>query len=56
MKHLILCCIALTLCISLTGCMDKFLDIFPEDKISSANFPQDESEIKLLLNGVYSQL
>ena len=39
-----------------TGCMDNFLDLYPEDKISSANFPENEAEVKLLLNGVYSQL
>lgn len=38
------------------GCAEKFLDFFPEDKITSANFPVNEDDIKLLLNGVYSQV
>lgn len=38
------------------GCADKFLDFYPEDKITSANFPQNEKDIKLLLNGVYALL
>ncbi len=38
------------------GCTDKYLDFFPEDKITSAIFPKNESDIKLLLNGVYAQL
>lgn len=42
--------------LSSNGCADKFLDFFPEDKITSANFPQNEKDIKLLLNGVYAQL
>lgn len=44
------------LLLSSGGCTDKFLDFFPEDKITSANFPQDEKDIKLLLNGVYGLL
>ena len=39
-----------------TGCMEDYLDLYPEDKITSANFPENESDIKLLLNGVYAQL
>jgi len=38
------------------GCGEKFLDFSPEDKITSANFPQNEYDIKLLLNGTYAQL
>ena len=36
--------------------MEDYLDLYPEDKITSANFPEGESDIKLLLDGVYSQL
>ena len=43
-------------CLIFTGCMDKYLDVFPEDKISSANFPENEEEVKMMLNGIYSQL
>lgn len=42
--------------LSVSGCADKYLDFIPEDKITSANFPQDEKDIKLLLNGVYALL
>jgi len=38
------------------GCADEYLDFFPEDKITSANFPENEDDIKLLLNGVYAHL
>lgn len=41
---------------SVNRCTDKFLDYFPEDKITSANFPVNESDVKLLLNGLYAQL
>ena len=44
------------LAISLNGCADEYLDFFPGDKITSANFPESEADIKLLLNGVYSEL
>lgn len=42
--------------IIVVGCADKFLDVFPEDKITSANFPESEDDIKLLLNGTYALL
>ncbi len=41
---------------SVSGCSDEFLDFLPEDKITSANFPTNEADIKLALNGVYAQL
>jgi hypothetical protein len=44
------------LLLSSNGCADKFLDFFPEDKMTSANFPKNESDIKLLLNGLYGVL
>ena len=37
-----------------TGCINEFLDFTPEDKVTSAMFPQSESDIKMLLNGVYA--
>jgi tetratricopeptide (TPR) repeat protein len=46
----------LILLLSFNGCEEKFLDFFPEDKITSANFPQNEKDIKLLLNGIYAPL
>lgn len=45
----------LILLISFSGC-DDFLNFLPEDKITSASFPENEEDIKLLLNGVYGQL
>ena len=36
--------------------MENYLDLYPEDKITSASFPENESDIKLLLNGIYAQL
>lgn len=38
------------------SCTEQFLDVLPEDKMTSANFPQDEKDVLLLLNGVYGQL
>lgn len=38
------------------GCSEKFLDIFPEDKITSVSFWQNESDVKLALNGIYAGL
>jgi starch-binding outer membrane protein, SusD/RagB family len=38
------------------GCSEQFLDVFPEDKITTANFPQNEADVKLALNGVYALL
>ena len=40
----------------LNSCDENFLEFYPEDKITSANFPENEGDIKLLLNGVYSLL
>ena len=36
--------------------MDNYLDLYPEDKITAANFPEKESDIKLLLDGTYACL
>jgi len=41
---------------SLSGCIDDFLNYLPKDKITSATFPENESDIKLLLNGTYAHL
>ena len=55
-RNLIYSCLVSLMLITLSGCIDDFLDFVPEDKITSANFPENESDIKLLLNGVYAQL
>lgn len=44
------------LIIGLNSCVEQFFDFFPEDKITTANFPENEEDIKLLLNGVYAHL
>ena len=47
--------IALSL-VFFSACSEDFLDVLPGDKITSANFPENENDIKFLLNGCYSQL
>lgn len=47
------------ICMTLGGfssCMDNYLDLYPEDKITSAIFPENEKDIKYLLNGCYALL
>jgi len=39
-----------------SSCADDYLDVVPEDKITPAIFPENEDDIQLLLNGVYSEL
>lgn len=56
MKHLLKYCLLIILGLPFTGCMDNYLDLYPKDKITSANFPEGESDIILLLNGVYGGL
>ena len=47
MKQLLAYCLSIILCVSFTGCMENYLDLYPEDKITSASFPENESDIKL---------
>jgi len=56
LKNLLIYSIISVLLLSSNGCADNFLDFYPEDKITSANFPENEDDIKLLLNGVYALL
>lgn len=42
--------------LALTGCDDTLLDFQPEDRITVENVPENEEDIKSILNGVYSQL
>ena len=56
MKSKIITAFSLILSLSLSGCMDDFMDIYPEDKITSAIFPENKDDLKLLLNGVYALL
>jgi starch-binding outer membrane protein, SusD/RagB family len=39
-----------------SACSEDFLDVLPADKITSANFPENENDIKLALNGAYALL
>lgn len=54
-KNILIYSFCLTLVLCNSSC-DKSLDLLPEDKITSANFPQNESDIQLLLNGTYALL
>lgn len=56
MKSKIITAFSLILSLSLSGCMEDFMDIYPEDKITSAIFPENKDDLKLLLNGVYALL
>lgn len=56
MKQYIVIFFAIFTMSTFSSCMENYLDIFPEDKITSANFPTDESDVILLLNGIYSCL
>ena len=46
MKQLLAYCLSIILCVSFTGCMENYLDLYPEDKITSASFPENESDIQ----------
>lgn len=56
MKRYILSLFVCFILVGLSGCMEDYLDLYPEDKITSANFPKEEKDIKYLLNGVYALL
>jgi hypothetical protein len=40
----------------ISACSEDFLEVLPGDKITSANFPENETDIKLGLNGAYALL
>lgn len=54
--NILIGCLMPVLLLSNIGCADKYLNLLPEDKITSANFPKTEDDIKLLVNGVYALL
>ncbi|HUX59270.1 MAG TPA: RagB/SusD family nutrient uptake outer membrane protein [Bacteroidales bacterium] len=56
LRKIIYYSLAIILVLTINSCEDQFLNVLPQDKITSAIFPQNESDIKLLLNGVYGQL
>lgn len=39
-----------------TACGDDFLEVYPTDRITTVSFWQNESDVKLALNGIYSVL
>jgi starch-binding outer membrane protein, SusD/RagB family len=55
-KYIFRYSLILILLITMFGCSESFLDFLPEDKMTSANFPENGNDVKLLLNGVYGQL
>jgi len=48
--------ILLVVILSMSSCVNDFLDFKPEDKVTSAIFPKTEGDLKMLLNGVYANL
>lgn len=52
MKRTFIC---LLLVLTQIGCAD-YLEVIPEDSINSANFPENENDVRYMLNGVYSLL
>lgn len=56
MKSRIIAVFFCILSLFMSGCMEDFMDVYPEDKITSGIFPENENDIKLLLNGVYALL
>lgn len=55
-SNLFLYILSAILILPLSSCQEEFLEFYPEDKMTSANFPENEGDIKLLLNGVYGLL
>jgi hypothetical protein len=56
LKHILTYSLISVLMSISSGCNEEYLDFFPEDKITSANFPVDQNDMDLLLNGLYSQV
>lgn len=56
MKNNYLYCLLLCLLFVINGCGDKFLNVLPEDSITSATFWKTEKDVELALNGVYAVL
>lgn len=56
MREIIVLTIITVLALILPMCSEDYLDIYPEDKITSAIFWQTESDFELALNGIYAVL
>ncbi|WP_158856531.1 RagB/SusD family nutrient uptake outer membrane protein [Lunatibacter salilacus] len=39
-----------------SGCSEDFLEVYPQDRITTVSFWQNENDVKLALNGIYSVL
>ena len=48
--------ILLVTVLSISSCVDDFLDVSPGDVMTSAMFPNTEDDVKMLLNGIYANL
>ena len=46
----------ITITLFMSNCSESFLDVYPEDKITSVIFWQSEDDVKLALNGIYKAL
>ncbi len=44
------------LLLTFSGCEESFLDVQPEDRITSVSFWQNEGDVELAINGIYSVL
>jgi hypothetical protein len=56
MKRIFLYSLTALSLLAFNGCKEKYLNVFPEDRITSVSFWQDENDVKLALNGIYSML
>ncbi len=56
MKRLTLYSLMTIVLFAFNSCKESFLNVLPEDRITTINFWKDEADVKLALNGIYSVL
>ena len=56
MKRLTLYSLLAALLLFCSSCGEKFLNVLPEDEITAVHFWEDEGDVQLALNGLYSVL
>lgn len=56
MKKITIYSVVVLAILTFNSCSENFLNVLPEDKITSINFWENESDVKLALNGIYSVL
>lgn len=56
MKNILISGLTALLLITFNGCDESFLDVTPEDRITSVSFWENEEDVKLAVNGIYSVL